>query len=64
VVATEWNEFRSPDFQKIAAMLSSKTIFDGRNVYRRSQMADLGFTYVSVGRPNVMPATDDAPATA
>ena len=64
VVATEWNEFRSPDFEKIAAMLSSKTIFDGRNVYRRSQMADLGFTYVSVGRPNVMPATDDAPATA
>jgi len=64
VVATEWNEFRSPDFEKIAAMLSSKTIFDGRNVYRRSQMADLGFTYVSVGRPNVMPATDGAPATA
>ena len=64
VVATEWNEFRSPDFEKIAAMLSSKTIFDGRNVYRRSQMAELGFTYVSVGRPNVMPATDGAPATA
>ena len=62
VVATEWNEFRSPDFEKIAAMLSTKTIFDGRNVYRRSQMADLGFTYVSVGRPPVTPATDDSHA--
>ncbi|NCF39828.1 MAG: nucleotide sugar dehydrogenase [Planctomycetia bacterium] len=64
VVATEWNEFRSPDFEKIAAMLSSKTIFDGRNVYRRSQMADLGFTYVSVGRPPVTPAADGSHASA
>ncbi len=64
VVATEWNEFRSPDFEKIAAMLSSKTIFDGRNVYRRSHMADLGFTYVSVGRPPVIPAADGSHAEA
>jgi len=64
VVATEWNEFRSPDFEKIAAMLSSKTIFDGRNVYRRSQMAELGFTYVSVGRPPVTPAADGSHASA
>ena len=62
VVATEWNEFRSPDFEKIAAMLSSKTIFDGRNVYRRSHMAELGFTYVSVGRPAVIGAADSSTA--
>jgi UDPglucose 6-dehydrogenase len=62
VVCTEWNEFRSPDFGKIAAMLGSKTIFDGRNVYRRQQMADLGFTYVSVGRPPVIASGAGAPA--
>ena len=54
VVCTEWNEFRSPDFEKLAAMLGSKTVFDGRNVYRRQQMAELGFTYISVGRPPVI----------
>ncbi|MEC8321531.1 MAG: UDP binding domain-containing protein, partial [Planctomycetota bacterium] len=62
VVCTEWNEFRSPDFERIAAMLGSKTIFDGRNVYRRQQMAELGFTYVSVGRPPVIAETTGAGA--
>ena len=62
VVCTEWNEFRSPDFEKIGAMLGSKIIFDGRNVYRRQHMADLGFTYVSVGRPSVIAAASGAGA--
>ncbi len=62
VICTEWNEFRSPDFEKIAAMLGSKIIFDGRNVYRRQQMADLGFTYVSVGRPPVVASGTGATA--
>ena len=62
VVCTEWNEFRSPDFEKIGAMLGSKIIFDGRNVYRRQQMADLGFTYVSVGRPSVIAEASEAGA--
>ena len=55
IVATEWNEFRSPDFARIGSLLSEKLIFDGRNVYRRSLMENLGFTYVSVGRPTVRP---------
>ena len=62
VVCTEWNEFRSPDFEKIGAMLDTKTIFDGRNVYRRQQMAELGFTYVSVGRPPVIATPSGADA--
>ncbi|MEE2971526.1 MAG: UDP-glucose/GDP-mannose dehydrogenase family protein, partial [Planctomycetota bacterium] len=62
VVCTEWNEFRSPDFEKVGAMLSSRMIFDGRNVYRRQQMAELGFTYISVGRPPVLPANSGANA--
>ena len=53
VVCTEWQEFRNPDFHQIAARLKQKTIFDGRNIYRREVMQRLGFTYVCVGRPPV-----------
>ena len=55
VVATEWSEFRSPDFDRISTSLSEKRIFDGRNVYKRGLMESMGFTYVSVGRPTVRP---------
>ena len=54
VVCTEWSEFRHPDFNEIAARLASKVIFDGRNIYKRRQMGELGFTYYSVGRPPVL----------
>jgi len=37
----------------MAAKLSEKIIFDGRNVYDTQQMKDLGFQYVSIGRPKV-----------
>lgn len=53
IIATEWSEFRTPEFEKIAAALSNKVIFDGRNVYDRQQMKDLGFHYESVGREAV-----------
>jgi UDPglucose 6-dehydrogenase len=50
IIATEWNEFRTPDFEKITATLKSKTIFDGRNLFDPLQMGKLGFHYESVGR--------------
>lgn len=50
VIATEWSEFRTPDFNKISAVLKSKAIFDGRNLFDLKQMEDLGFHYVSIGR--------------
>jgi UDPglucose 6-dehydrogenase len=53
IVCTEWSEFRQPDFDQIARRLKSRTIFDGRNLYRRSQMQELGFAYYSVGRAPV-----------
>lgn len=53
IIATEWSEFRTPEFEKIASMLKNKVIFDGRNVYDRSQMKELGFFYESVGREAV-----------
>ncbi|MEJ7769132.1 MAG: nucleotide sugar dehydrogenase, partial [Chitinophagaceae bacterium] len=52
VIATEWNEFRTPDFLKIVSILKSKTIFDGRNLFETAAIKELGFYYESVGRPS------------
>lgn len=50
IIATEWPEFRTPDFQKLNKLLKSKTIFDGRNLYDLPAMRELGYTYISIGR--------------
>ncbi|MGA1056562.1 MAG: UDP-glucose dehydrogenase family protein [Phycisphaerales bacterium] len=60
VICTEWNEFRTPDFPEISRRLAAPLVFDGRNLYRRQQMEDLGFVYLSVGRPAVRPASANA----
>jgi UDPglucose 6-dehydrogenase len=51
VIATEWKEFRSPDFSAIKSTLKSPVIFDGRNLYEPADLARLGFEYHAVGRP-------------
>ncbi len=53
IIATEWNEFRTPDFSRIAASLKNKAIFDGRNLFDLHAIEDLGFHYESVGRRTV-----------
>jgi UDPglucose 6-dehydrogenase len=53
VIATEWNEFRAPDFTRLAQIMPSRLIFDGRNLYRREAMMAHGFAYHSVGREPV-----------
>src|SRR6478609_6460671 len=45
LIATEWPEFRSPNFNVIAKLMKSKTIFDGRNIYDIEEMQELGFIY-------------------
>ena len=49
-VATDWNQFRNPDFQSIKKYLNEPVIFDGRNLYSSKQMSELGFCYFGVGR--------------
>jgi UDPglucose 6-dehydrogenase len=49
-IATEWPEFRTPDFEKLGTALKAKVIFDGRNVYELDVMKDQGYTYYSIGR--------------
>lgn len=53
IIATEWNEFRNPDFSRIKTSLKAPVIFDGRNVYNPDMMKSFGFTYYSIGRPSV-----------
>jgi UDPglucose 6-dehydrogenase len=55
VIATEWNEFRTPDFSKITTLLKNKVIFDGRNLFDLAAMQKLGYHYESVGRAIVKP---------
>jgi UDPglucose 6-dehydrogenase len=50
IIATEWNEFRTPDFIKIVKSLRNKVIFDGRNLFDVNAIRELGFHYESIGR--------------
>lgn len=56
VIATEWQLFRNPDFDKITAALKNKVIFDGRNLYDNQTMKELGYAYYSIGREAVTPS--------
>ncbi len=57
VILTEWNEFRALDMARTKSLLKRPLMVDLRNIYRPSQMAADGFTYVSVGRATVAPGT-------
>jgi UDPglucose 6-dehydrogenase len=49
-ILTEWKEFRAPDFEEIKSRLTSPNLFDGRNLYKTSQMIKEGFNYFAVGK--------------
>lgn len=50
IIATEWSEFRTPDFEMIGEKLRSKIIFDGRNLFDVAFITELGYHYESIGR--------------
>ncbi len=56
VIVTEWNEFRSPDFELIRTSLKQPLIFDGRNLFEPQDMQALGFEYHPFGRPSTVSA--------
>jgi len=55
VVVTEWNEFRSPDFDHVKSALKAPVVFDGRNIYNPGHMLEMGFQYYAMGRPTGSP---------
>ncbi len=50
LIVTEWNEFRTPDFEKMKTLLKNPVIFDGRNIYSKDKMRTMGFKYFAIGR--------------
>jgi UDPglucose 6-dehydrogenase len=50
VIVTEWTEFRSPDFERIKALLNDAVIVDGRNLYDPQHMQSIGIDYYAIGR--------------
>ncbi|HEY5956069.1 MAG TPA: UDP-glucose/GDP-mannose dehydrogenase family protein [Polyangiaceae bacterium] len=53
VVATEWPEYRNPDFGQVARLMRGKYVFDGRNVLLPRAVVDAGLTYRGMGRPEL-----------
>ena len=50
IIATEWSEFRTPDFEIIRLKLSSKVIFDGRNLFETEKVRGIGLDYCCIGK--------------
>ena len=57
VVATEWDIYKQPDFERVKRLMKKHVVVDGRNLYSLSDMARKGFEYYSIGRPDVHQAS-------
>jgi UDPglucose 6-dehydrogenase len=53
VIVTEWEQFRALDLDRIKSVMKQPVLIDLRNVYRPSEMTQLGFVYDSIGRAKV-----------
>ena len=49
LLVTEWSEFKLPDFDEVTKRLKNKIVFDGRNVYDKKEMAEMGYEYHCIG---------------
>ncbi|MEM7357280.1 MAG: UDP-glucose/GDP-mannose dehydrogenase family protein [Acidobacteriota bacterium] len=63
VILTEWNQFRALELKRLRKALTQPLIIDLRNIYQPAQMAAAGFRYISVGRPEGIPADTAAEET-
>ncbi len=53
ILITEWPEFRVPNYKVMDKLLNNQVIFDGRNIYDPQEMKEFGYTYYSIGRPDI-----------
>ena len=53
VVVTEWNEFRTLDFDELRSRMKAVVIFDGRNLYNRDEMRREGVIHFSIGHSDI-----------
>jgi len=49
ILVTEWQEFRSPDFEEMQKRLKNSIFFDGRNQFNKERMTEIGFEYFQIG---------------
>jgi len=56
ILMTEWNQFRTLDFDRLKTALRQPIFFDLRNVYEPDRVAAFGFRHISVGRPSKAPS--------
>ena len=56
LIATEWREFKSPDFEQMRTLLKQPLIFDGRNLFDPALLRGLGIEYYAIGRGEVQQA--------
>lgn len=49
LLVTEWKQFRSPDWRRIADKMAGNVVVDGRNVYDESELLENGFVYYKIG---------------
>lgn len=49
VLVTEWNIFRTPDWKRVRDLMSDFLVVDGRNVYKKANLDELGFIYKGIG---------------
>ena len=50
LLVTEWKEFRLPSWRVLAKTMRNKVILDGRNIYEKQELEDLGFYYSCIGK--------------
>ncbi len=60
IILTEWNPFRKLELERLRGLVKTPLIIDLRNLYEPDKMADAGFHYVSIGRPDGRPAGEKA----
>ncbi|MBI5502115.1 MAG: UDP-glucose/GDP-mannose dehydrogenase family protein [Deltaproteobacteria bacterium] len=56
LVCTEWQGYRTPDFERLRAAMRQPVVFDGRNVWARCSLGELGFEYYGIGAGKALPA--------
>jgi UDPglucose 6-dehydrogenase len=52
ILATEWNEFKQLDFNKIFELMRTPVLIDGRNQWDGARLREIGFTYIGIGQGN------------
>ena len=50
MLLTEWKEFRLPDWERVGKSMHRKLVLDGRNIYDKDDLAELGFEYHCIGK--------------